>query len=205
MKKKESGAIGEKPASEPAPLLAGPIARTWSPADREALRLTDWANKLEGLWWNARPEDRRRFIDGRPLRDLVLDDSERMDIAACLRRLAANPVALKAYAGRPKRGNPGAYTKAFRVALDYLATCERLGKSEAAIAEMQDAWKPMSRATILRHYEVSILKASRRPGRNYTRDPVTIELARIDRENPNLTREELLKAVSAELRKTPSR
>lgn len=202
MKRRGAGGLKSVP---PLPSLAGPIARTWSKAEREAAQLDAWANQLEGLWWNVTPEVRAQFIAGRrPLRECQMSDNERLAVAAFLRRVAENPAALAALQGEPKRGRRSTLASDYAVALDYLATCERLGKSEAAVSEVRRAWK-LSRASVLRKYQQSTLAKSRQPGRKYKGDPVSAELARIERANPGMPRDELLLAVSYELRKNKSK
>lgn len=178
----------------------GPIARTWTPEEYEAARLLAWANQLEGLWWNATPEVRARFIDGRPLHECQMGDSERLAVAAFLRRLAETPAALEVLSGGRRRGRPSGDADDYRIALDYLATRERLGKSEAAVVEVRRAWGLKSRSAVLGAYQRGRLAHLRRPDRTYSGDPIQSELARIERSNPDMTRDELLQAISDELR-----
>jgi hypothetical protein len=110
----------------------------------ETAQLARWAQTLLGgvPYSDALPYEYKR-----PLPALWLDDRERWAIARYLHGLAQLPRVVATFAkARPRpakqRGRPAQADRAWRIALDYLVTHERLGKGKAkrAMGEVKDAW-----------------------------------------------------------------
>ncbi|MGB6451004.1 MAG: hypothetical protein WBE92_09655 [Steroidobacteraceae bacterium] len=122
-------------------------APTWSER-METMQLEAWANQLEGLWWNAEPEVRARFItEERPLSDCQMGDLERLAVAAFLRRLAGNPAVLKAIvAPRRSPGRKGNRKRAWLAALEFELS-RREGKFDSVADSVAKSWG-IGRATL---------------------------------------------------------
>lgn len=171
------------PAAKQSPAgKLGPLARTWTPEQHEAAQITAWANTLLGIPLGAKDSLAKATS---PLRPLFMGDAERIRIAAFLHRLASTHAALEALHGR-RRGRPAGLDQDYRIALDYLATYERLGKSEAAVSEVRKAWSA-SRSKVLAAHQ-------------RCKDAAERELRRLEHQNSAMTRGDLLQAVSDELR-----
>ena len=115
-----------------------------STKDYTRAQLEHWANMLLGVPFGAARVNTRP-----PLRPLVVSDAERLALASYLRRVAANPAALQALQPRRRRGQPSSLERDFKIALDYLATYERLGKAASAVTEVARAWR-ITRSTIFK-------------------------------------------------------
>ncbi len=164
----------------------GPIARTWTPQEYDSAQLHAWADALLGIPFGAR--NKGDWSKPTILRDILLTDEHREAIAAFLRRLAATPAALDALHEK-RRGRPSGSADDYRIALDYLVTLERAGKSESAVREVQQAWHLKSRSTVFDAYKACKHDAAR-------------ELRRLEGNNPNMPRPDLLQTISDELRET---
>jgi hypothetical protein len=117
--------------------------------------------------------------------DQFMTKSQRQRVAVYLLLLATNPTALAALQGT-RAGRPHTTHRDYKIATDYEATYERLGKAEATTLEIQEAWN-IKRSTIkgaLRKY----------------RDNAHREIHRLALASPDLKRGALLKMISKTLR-----
>lgn len=122
-----------------------------SAEEYQAMRLNNYADKLLGIPFRhgrtpSYEEINQLYGDfnlGKPLREPIIADTERLEIASFLRALARNPKVIKAMLEpRKRRGAPT--TKGARnwyITLDYDLAYKRHGKAEAALTEIMAAWQ----------------------------------------------------------------
>jgi hypothetical protein len=129
--------------------------------NRDQQQLNRWADVILGIPVGS------NLAPKRPMPEFWISDEERFSIALCLRRLAQTPEALKMLEiprvgpgpGRPVKSE--SRQRASKIAFDYELSCERLGKSEAALLEVGKAWK-IGRSTVLKaHQEWSALQSQK--------------------------------------------
>ncbi len=151
-------------------------------------------NSLAHSTTQAFIENWARMIDTRPD---GMSDHERYQIVTFLRRMARTPAAIEAMITTPKgRGNPSTREnreRTWKVALDYALAYERLGKADAALLEVRQAWK-LGRTAVMDARKVS--------DRQGWKDWVRYERKQFELDHAGLSGAALLRAFSAELRKS---
>jgi hypothetical protein len=159
------------------------VCRYWSKEDHERAQLQSWADMLVGIVPFSRPPPDSSKPDlskpTSPMRELIMSDFQRRQLANCLRRIAATPAALM------QGTAPRTAHRMYKIATDYAATYERLGKEVAAVLEVMSAWD-VGRSTVLSAHQ-KLSSAARH------------EIQRLEREH-DMPRNKLLSRISETLR-----
>ena len=166
--------------SEPQGTLKGtPLCRVWPQIEYTRADFRRLADNLLGIPFGSTGPLANPSMD-RPLPEIFLGDMDRWTIAMHLRRYA-DQLKPSAKVGAKRKDR-----KHYAIATDYEATRERLGTREDALQQVMDAW----------NVERTVVTDSCRINRRYAQQ----EISRMEIANPELTRHDLLAAISRELR-----